>query len=75
MKKFTFLFLIIQSFFVFGQKSINVEALKLFNVTSESKSINKAYADNMFFGIFGIKHFVNALDLNFKGSKINYNCK
>ena len=69
MKKFTFLFLIIQSIFVFGQKSINAEALKLFNVTSESKNINKAYADNMFFGIFGIKHFVNALNLNYKGVK------
>lgn len=69
MKRFTFLFLIIQSIFVFGQKSINAEALKLFNVTPESKNINKAYADNMFFGIFGIKHFVNALNLNYKGVK------
>ena len=69
MKRFTFLFLIIQSIFVFGQKSINAEALKLFNVTPKSKTINKAYADNMFFGIFGIKHFVNALHLNYKGVK------
>lgn len=67
--KLTFLFLIMQCVFVFGQKTINTEHLKVFNPSEDSKNINKAYAENMFFGIFGVKHFINALDVNYKGIK------
>lgn len=54
---------------VFGQKTINAESLKKFNPTEDSKKLNAAYAENMFFGIFGIKHFVNALNVDYKGVK------
>ncbi|MBS7334012.1 MAG: hypothetical protein KIG88_10500 [Weeksellaceae bacterium] len=69
MKKIAFIVLMIQSLMVFSQKTINAESLKTFNVTEDSKKINKAYADNMFFGIFGVKHFINALDVNNKAVK------
>lgn len=69
MKKLAFLVLMIQSLIVFAQKTIDSESLKTFNVTNDSKKVNSAYAENMFFGIFGVKHFLNALDINQKGIK------
>ena len=54
---------------VFGQKTINVESFKKFNPTEDSKKLNAAYAENMFFGIFGVKHFINALNVDYKGVK------
>lgn len=59
----------IQSLVAFAQKTINSESIKTFDVTEESKKINAAYAENMFFGIFGVKHFINALEVNHKGVK------
>ncbi|WP_230466767.1 hypothetical protein [Faecalibacter macacae] len=69
MKKFAFIVLMIQGLMVFAQKTINSETLKTFNVNEDSKKVNSAYAENMFFGIFGVKHFINALDVNYKGVK------
>jgi len=69
MRLIVFLILVIQSTISFGQNVIDTEALKTFNVSTESQNINEAYADNMFFGIFGVKHFINALNINYKGVK------
>ena len=69
MKKIAFFVLMIQSLMIFGQKNINPDNYKSFNVSSDSKKINQAYAENMFFGIFGVKHFINALNLNYNGVK------
>ena len=69
MKKIVFLVLLVQSLLVFGQKTIDSESLKTFNVTEDTKKVNEAYAENMFFGIFGVKHFMNALPINTKGVK------
>ena len=67
MKKIAFLILFINTLMVFGQKTINVDSFKTFKPTEDSKKLNAAYAENMFFGIFGVKHFVNALNVNYKG--------
>ncbi len=58
-----------QTFIAFAQKTINAENYKVFETTTQSKKINSAYANNMFFGLFGVKHFINALDLNYNGIK------
>lgn len=59
----------IQSLVAFAQKTINLDEHKTFNISEDSRKLNNAYADNMFFGIFGVKHFINALDVNHKGVK------
>ncbi|MBF0596261.1 hypothetical protein [Faecalibacter rhinopitheci] len=69
MRKLAFLLLFLQCFIIFAQKTINTESLMVFTPTEDSKKINQAYAENMFFGIFGVKHFINALDNNLKGVK------
>ena len=69
MKKIAFLILMIQSLIAFAQKTIIPGQLKTFKVSQDSKKLNAAYAENMFFGIFGVKHFINALEVNQKGIK------
>lgn len=67
MKRFTFLILFLQCLIGFAQTTIKTETLKMYNVSEDSKAINQSYTEHMFFGIFGIKHFVKALDVNLKG--------
>lgn len=69
MKKLAFLILFINTLMVFGQKTINSESLKVFQPSEDSKKLNAAYAENMFFGIFGVKHFINAFGIDYKGVK------
>lgn len=57
-----------QACIVFSQKTISAD-YKVFETSKQSINLNNAYANNMFFGLFGVKHFINALDLNFKGIK------
>jgi len=64
MKKIAFLFLLVQCIFVFGQKTIKADSYKTYEPTEDSKKINTAYSENMFFGLFGVKHFISALPIN-----------
>ena len=66
MKKLASLITILVCFSAFAQKTIIEKDLMVFKPTESSKKLNKAYSDNMFFGLFGIKPFINALDLNEK---------
>ncbi|MDH2206777.1 MULTISPECIES: hypothetical protein [Empedobacter] len=69
MKKLASLITILVCFSAFAQKTIIEKDLMVFKPTESSKKLNKAYSDNMFFGLFGIKPFINALDLNEKSIK------
>ena len=51
-------------FSVFAQKTIVENDLMVFKPTESSKKLNKAYSENMFFGLFNVKPFINALNTN-----------
>ena len=47
-----------------AQNTIVEKDLMVFQPTKTSKKLNKAYSEHLFFGLFGIKPFIKALDLN-----------
>ncbi|WP_415542229.1 hypothetical protein [Empedobacter stercoris] len=47
-----------------AQNTIVEKDLMVFQPTETSKKLNKAYSEHLFFGLFGIKPFIKALDLN-----------
>lgn len=64
MKKLTLLIAFFCGFVAFAQNTIVEKDLMVYQPTANSAKINKAYSENMFFGLFGVKSFIKALDLN-----------
>ncbi len=64
MKKGVSLILFLICFSAFAQKTIIEKDLMVFKPTESSMKLNKAYSDQMFFGLFGVKPFIQAINLN-----------
>ncbi|WP_313581795.1 hypothetical protein [Chishuiella sp.] len=64
MKKFALLITFFSCISIFAQNTIIEKDLMIYRPTDFSIKLNKAYTENMFFGLFGIKNLMNALDVN-----------
>ncbi len=64
MRKIVLFFTFLIGVVAFGQQTIVEKDLMVYQPTDFSKKLNKAYSEHLFFGLFGIKAFVKALDLN-----------
>ncbi|WP_313387022.1 hypothetical protein [Chishuiella sp.] len=64
MKKFALLITFFSCIFIFAQNTIIEKDLMIYRPTDFSIKLNKVYTENMFFGLFGIKNLINALDVN-----------
>lgn len=64
MKKFALFITLLIGFVAFGQNTIVEKDLMVYQPTETSKKLNKAYSEHMFFGLFNVKPFIKALDLN-----------
>ncbi len=64
MKKLASLITLLICFSAFAQKTIVEKDLLVYQPTESSKKLNKAYSENMFFGLFSVKPFIKALNLN-----------
>ncbi len=69
MKQYLFVFSLLFSYFATAQATIKEADLMVFEPTLASKKLNTAYAENMFFGLFGIKPLVNAIPVDLKNVK------
>lgn len=64
MKKIALFISFFISFFATAQNTIVEKDLMVYQPTETSKKLNKAYSEHLFFGLFGVKPFIKALDLN-----------
>ena len=64
MKKIALFITFLIGFVAFGQNTIVQKDLMVYQPTESSKNLNKAYSEHMFFGLFNVKPFIKALDLN-----------
>lgn len=64
MRKIVLFFTLLIGVVAFGQQTIVEKDLMVYQPTDFSKKLNKAYSEHLFFGLFGTKAFVKALDLN-----------
>lgn len=64
MKKFALLITFFSCISIFAQNTIIEKDMMIYRPTDFSIKLNKAYTENMFFGLFGIKNLMNALDVN-----------
>ena len=64
MKKIALFVTFLIGFVAFGQNTIVEKDLMVFQPTESSKKLNKAYSEQLFFGLFNVKPFIKALDLD-----------
>lgn len=66
MKNYFFIFSLVLCSLLNAQQTINEVDLKVYVPTVDSKKLNDAYAENLFFGLFGVKALMNAVPNNLK---------
>ena len=64
MKRIALFFIFLSCAFTYAQQTIVEKDLMVYQPSESSTKLNKAYSENMFFGLFGVKPFIKALHPN-----------